>query len=123
MTLFRLMVALALLPVLAPAADFHMNKGERQSASQTAGGTEDQEPAEDSEMTVLPALQQIDAFGMQMKEVFLKSATSKDASTALIVNPFSVRKRGKFYGSLYEYHRNDNFDARNFFDPVGAEAA
>ena len=30
-----------------------------------------------------------------------------------------MRKRGKFYGSLYEYHRNDNFDARNFFDPVG----
>jgi hypothetical protein len=119
MTLFRLMVALALLPVLATAADFHKNEGEPQSASQSSVGTEDQEPAEDSAMQVLPALQQIDAFGMNMKEVLLKSATAKDASTALIVNPFSVRKRGKFYGSLYEYHRNDNFDARNFFDPVG----
>ena len=115
------MVSLALLPVLAPAADFHMNQEERQSASQTAGGTEDQKPAEDSELKVLPALQQIEAFGLQMKEVVLKSTASKDASTALIVNPFSVRKRGKFYGSLFEYHRNDNFDARNFFDPVGQE--
>jgi hypothetical protein len=24
-------------------------------------------------------------------------------------------------GSVYEYHRNDNFDARNFFDPAGKE--
>ena len=119
MTLFRLMVALALLPVLAPAADFQINEGEQQSASQTAGGTEGQEPAEDSEIKALPALQQIDAFSLQMKEVFLQSATSNDASTALIVNPFSVRKRGKYYGSLYEYHRNDNFDARNYFDSVG----
>jgi len=36
-----------------------------------------------------------------------------------IINPFSVRKRGRFYGSVYLYHRNDFFDARNFFDPAG----
>ena len=36
-----------------------------------------------------------------------------------IINPFTSRKRSRIYGSLYEYHRNDNFDARNFFDPVG----
>jgi len=36
-----------------------------------------------------------------------------------IINPFTARKRARIYGSLYEYHRNDNFDARNFFDPVG----
>ncbi len=35
------------------------------------------------------------------------------------VNPFPAKKGGRFHGSLYEYHRNDNFDARNFFDPVG----
>jgi hypothetical protein len=39
-------------------------------------------------------------------------------SIAEIVNPFSARKRGRIYGSLYEFHRNDNFDARNYFDPV-----
>jgi hypothetical protein len=36
-----------------------------------------------------------------------------------VLNPFTARKRARIYGSLYEYHRNDNFDARNFFDPVG----
>lgn len=35
------------------------------------------------------------------------------------INAFRVRKRGRYYGSIYEFHRNDNFDARNFFDPVG----
>src|SRR5512146_2687264 len=38
---------------------------------------------------------------------------------AELINPFSVRKRGRIYGSVYEFHRNDNFDARNYFDPVG----
>ncbi|PYV16499.1 MAG: hypothetical protein DMG07_07695, partial [Acidobacteria bacterium] len=36
-----------------------------------------------------------------------------------VVNPFAAKKGGPFHGSLYEFHRNDNFDARNFFDPVG----
>jgi len=36
-----------------------------------------------------------------------------------VLNPFAARKRARIYGSLYEYHRNDNFDARNYFDPVG----
>ncbi len=36
-----------------------------------------------------------------------------------IVNPFKIRTRGRFFGSIYEFHRNDNLDARNFFDPVG----
>ncbi len=66
-----------------------------------------------------PALEQIDAFGIRMQEVWSVSNAPKDESVALVVNPFSVRKRGKYYGSVYEYHRNDNFDARNFFDPVG----
>ena len=61
----------------------------------------------------------IDEFTVQMTQDWLTAHTPKDESVALIVNPFSIRKRGRFYGSLYEYHRNDNFDARNFFDPVG----
>ncbi len=35
------------------------------------------------------------------------------------VNPFPAQKGGRFHGSIYEFHRNDNFDARNFFDPLG----
>ena len=40
-------------------------------------------------------------------------------SLAEIVNPFPSKRGGRFHGSLYQFHRNDNFDARNFFDPVG----
>ena len=46
-------------------------------------------------------------------------ATARTQSISAIVNPFSARQRGRYYGSLYEFHRNDNLDARNFFDPVG----
>jgi len=35
------------------------------------------------------------------------------------LNPFPAGRRGRLHGSLYEFHRNDNLDARNFFDPVG----
>ena len=36
-----------------------------------------------------------------------------------LINPFPAKKRGRFFGSIYEFHRNDNFDAPNFFDPPG----
>ncbi len=36
-----------------------------------------------------------------------------------LINPFAAARRGAFHGSLYEFHRNDNLDARNFFDPLG----
>lgn len=44
---------------------------------------------------------------------------SESGSFAAAVNPFPAQKKGRFHGSIYEFHRNDNFDARNFFDPVG----
>ncbi len=40
-------------------------------------------------------------------------------ASAEIVNPFPAQKGGRLHGSLYHFHRNDNFDARNFFDPLG----
>ncbi len=44
---------------------------------------------------------------------------STGKTLAEIVNPFPAKKQGRFHGAIYEFHRNDNFDARNFFDPLG----
>lgn len=65
------------------------------------------------------ALVRIREFEARIAEAGVSRHMAEAESFAEIVNPFAVRKRGRFYGSLYEYHRNDNFDARNFFDPVG----
>ena len=110
---------LALLPILASGADFSKSGQEKQSTSQSSEAVKTQESPGNADMQALPDLQRIDDFKVQMQRTWPAEGSSKDESTALIVNPFTVRKRGKMYGSLYEYHRNDNFDARNFFDEVG----
>jgi hypothetical protein len=66
-----------------------------------------------------PSLIMIDNFRVQLGEEGAVFRPSLQGSLTELVNPFSVRKRGRIYGSIYEYHRNDNLDARNFFDPVG----
>ncbi len=119
MIFLRLLVVLALLPALAPGAGLDASGQESQSASQSAGGPRQEAPVDGSEIPVMPDLQGIDNFRVQMERAWQSDGATKDESTALVVNPFTVRKRGKLYGSVYEYHRNDNFDARNFFDRVG----
>ncbi|RPJ85854.1 MAG: carboxypeptidase regulatory-like domain-containing protein, partial [Acidobacteria bacterium] len=47
------------------------------------------------------------------------SAAGRVAPLEDLINPFAAARRGAFHGSLYEFHRNDNLDARNFFDPLG----
>lgn len=66
-----------------------------------------------------PSLIKVDEFKIQLGEEAAAFRRNQLGSIMEIVNPFSMRKRGRVYGSLYEFHRNDNFDARNFFDPVG----
>jgi hypothetical protein len=119
MFFLRLLIVLVLLPVLAIGADFDKSGQENQATAQSPDGSKAEESPAGAEMQVQADLQQIDNFRVQMQSEWPAEGASKDESTALIVNPFTVRKRGKMYGSIYEYHRNDNFDARNFFDPVG----
>lgn len=96
-------------PADAPAA------GTGQPSPGLAGGVFKDE----GDQSLPPGLEQIKSFRLRLGTEWRPEGSVRDESTALIVNPFSVRKRGKIYGSVYEYHRNDNFDARNFFDPVG----
>jgi hypothetical protein len=119
MIFLRMLVVPALLPILASGAGFDKSGQEKQYTSQSSDAAQTQESPDGSEMQALPDLQRIDNFKVQMERGWSAEGASKDESTALIVNPFAVRKRGKTYGSVYEYHRNDNFDARNFFDEVG----
>jgi hypothetical protein len=64
-------------------------------------------------------LKAIDAFQINLGGSGFAEGISGDTTMAVVVNPFTIRKRSWYYGSVYLYHRNDNFDARNFFDPVG----
>ena len=66
-----------------------------------------------------PSLVRIDEFRIQLDLEAAGFRRETAGSIMEIANPFKVRKRGRLYGSVYEFHRNDNFDARNFFDPVG----
>ncbi len=66
-----------------------------------------------------PSLASIAQYEVRMNEQDSGFVRVGSQTIASVVNPFTVRKRGRMYGSVYEYHRNDNFDARNFFDPVG----
>jgi hypothetical protein len=111
---------LLLSPAVVPGAD--LADGEQQSPDRPAAvvpSDPEPDPAPGPGEIVPAELEQIEAFGVGLKGAGDREGPTGDDAIALIVNPFSARKRGKMYGSLYEYHRNDNFDARNFFDPLG----
>jgi hypothetical protein len=116
MILRLLPAVLALLTVTgtctAIAQNMQESPSEQQSEEAGAGGTNQK-----IDLPTMPDLMQIESFEVQLDESWRVDSATNDEATALIVNPFTVRKRGRYYGSVYEYHRNDNFDARNAFDP------
>ncbi len=78
-------------------------------------------PTEDAELEPSPAdpqtleLQAIGAY----RTLDPSRTPAEWGSLAQVLNPFEARRPRRIHGSIYEFHRNDNFDARNFFDPVG----
>ncbi len=113
-----LLALIVLLPSLTQGAGT-IQVEQEEPAPPAAVTAANQELPSELEESLPPDLKKIDSFGMEIKGPWSSQGGPRDESIALVVNPFSVRKRGKIYGSIYEYHRNDSFDARNFFDPVG----
>jgi len=109
-----LSAVLLLTPIIVSGAERDQDIQETESASDSYKIPTS--PADNLDMSAFPDLQQIESFKLGLDEVWQGDGALRDEETALIVNLFTVRKRGRFYGSLYEYHRNDNFDARNAFD-------
>ncbi len=68
-----------------------------------------QVPADESPTDELQAIQ----------DFAVGNVESADQNLADLINPFPAKKQGRLYGAVYLFHRNDNLDARNFFDPVG----
>ncbi len=121
----KLMPMLILFASLAAASDqdlivsLNQNEQEKQASSRSSSESKGQDLPELGKQHELSDLDAIDSFRIQLEGTKFAADGPGDKSLSVIVNPFTVRKRGWYYGSVYWYHRNDNFDARNFFDPVG----
>ena len=62
------------------------------------------------------SLQEVSTYKV-LTESFRKKIETRE--TIEIYNPFLAKAPRRFHGSIYHFHRNDNFDARNFFDTLG----
>ena len=62
------------------------------------------------------SLQQISSYSV-LTAAFTRRIESRE--TIEVYNPFLAKTPRRFHGSVYEFHRNDNLDARNFFDTPG----
>ncbi len=93
-----------------------------QVKTQTSGAADRKKAAEAQSQTTLqndPQLAKIDEFEIDLSKRISGVQSKGSQPIQVIINPFAARKRARFYGSVYEYHRNDNFDAPNFFDEAG----
>jgi hypothetical protein len=124
-----LLFVIALSPVMSSGTAWGMERqvnaepgAETETAKQPDGSQNPEDPkdppaSKDPETKPMGLLEQIERFGLRIDDDWEISERVPDETMAVIVNPFSVRKRGSIYGSVYLFHRNNNFDARNFFDP------
>lgn len=85
---------------------------EAESPPAAAGKNEQAETVQDPEAAELEAIADYQVLQAPFER-------SRQGDSAQIFNPFEARKPRTLHGSTYEYHRNDNLDARNFFDPLG----
>ncbi len=114
-------LAPALLQGAAQAEQTGAENAEKEGANTALSPTQG-EPQSAQSQSSAPAggsLIGIGAYQIGIAAVEFAPSRAESQSISGIVNPFTVRTRGRYYGTLYEFHRNDNFDARNFFDPVG----
>ncbi len=77
-----------------------------------------QAPSDPSTQELQRSLNQIGDYKIGI-EGWQRPGNTRSRNITEAINPFRVRKRGRYYGSIYEFHRNDNLDARNFFDTLG----
>ncbi len=64
-----------------------------------------------------PSLERIAKYSIHTSQ--FHRVPGRSLSLQELINPFPARRSSGFHGSIYEFHRNDNLDARNFFDAVG----
>ncbi|HXK58291.1 MAG TPA: hypothetical protein PLP42_00215 [Acidobacteriota bacterium] len=83
------------------------------AVSQSEEPTVAARPETESELVV------IRDFDLMLTRLPFKRRAQAESPLEDLINPFQASRRGVFHGSLYEFHRNDNLDARNFFDPAG----
>jgi hypothetical protein len=112
----RLLAQITLRPREQRFLELRLNvRGELRAETKEGVGQPD--PHNQGQVDIDPALA-----GIRDYEVHTLSRVKGEApvrALAEIVNPFAAKSGGRFHGSVYQFHRNDNFDAPNFFDPPG----
>ncbi len=105
---------------------FNINGNRDRSNNYTLDGTDDNDPFHNNSAlnqvgisgapaTLLP-LDAIQEFNLQNQ---FQAEYGRNSGS--VINIVTKSGTNELHGSLYEYHRNSFFDARNFFNPVGTQ--